>query len=141
MGMIRMGPPLELVLFLKEQAAASYFVETGTYRGETASWAERYFDHTYTIELSASYHAAAMKRFDGSSRVTALQGRSEDVLTSLLKRIDGPAVFWLDAHWSGLDTAGKENECPILAELAVLNAQANRHVILVDDARLFGALL
>jgi hypothetical protein len=36
-----------------------------------------------------------------------------------------------------LDTAGRDDECPLLAELALINASPFPHIVLVDDARLF----
>lgn len=134
-----MGPPSGLVLALARSLSISVFVETGTYRGDTAAWAEEHFASVVTIELSPEFHAAASARFRTQPRIRTLQGNSEDVLAQLLPSLNAPAVFWLDAHWSGLDTAGREAECPLLAEIGVINESAYPHVILVDDARLFMA--
>jgi hypothetical protein len=44
----------------------------------------------------------------------------------------------LDAHWSGGDTYGQEDECPILEELKIIfNSPIKNFAILIDDARLF----
>ena len=48
-----------------------------------------------------------------------------------------PAVFWLDAHWSGGETARGATECPVLGEIAAIRAHSPEHAILVDDAALF----
>lgn len=139
MGKIRMGPPQSLVLFLKEKAGAGHFVETGTFKGDTAAWAGGHFARVFTVELSADYHAAAVKRFAGSESVKPLKGNSAQVLAELMGRIEGPGIFWLDAHWSGLDTSGREAECPLIEEVALINASPAEHVVMVDDARLFCA--
>ena len=115
------------------------FVETGTYRGDTAAWAAGHFARVTTIELSPGYCAAAQARFRDQPNVRVLGGDSSAVLAATIPALTGPAFFWLDAHWSGLDTAGRETECPLRAELALLNAAPVTHVVLVDDARLFCA--
>jgi hypothetical protein len=60
-------------------------------------------------------------------------------LREVVPALGRPALFWLDAHWSGLDTAGREAECPLLAEIQLINAAPFTHTVLVDDARLFCA--
>jgi hypothetical protein len=139
MGNTRMGPPDWLVLALRAQLGLREFVETGTFRGGTAAWAAGHFERVTTIELSPVYHAAAVVRFRAEPRIRALQGASPAVLRKHVPGLAGPALFWLDAHWSGLDTAGMEAECPLLEEMAVINDSPLPHVILVDDARLFCA--
>lgn len=139
MGLYRMGPPAALILALKPRLRADDFVETGTYRGDTAAWAAVHFARVATIELSPEYHAAAVARFLAQPHVRALLGDSGARLREVAAALPGPAIFWLDAHWSGLDTAGRETECPLLAELAILNAAPAAHTVLVDDARLFAA--
>lgn len=134
-----MGPPEELILALQRARDIRDFVETGTYRGDTAAWAARHFARVATIELSPEYHAAATARFRAQPQVRVLLGDSGAMLRQVAAELPGPAIFWLDAHWSGLDTAGRETECPLLAELAILNAAPTTHTLLVDDARLFAA--
>jgi len=137
MGLYRMGPPEALILALQQRLQVGDFVETGTYRGDTAAWAARHFARVTTIELSPAYCAAAQARFSDQPNVRVLGGDSSAVLGATVAALSGPAFFWLDAHWSGLDTAGQETECPLLAELALLNAAPVTHVVLVDDARQF----
>ena len=92
-----------------------------------------------TIELSTKYHAGAVERFRARPGVTVLNGNSAARLREIVPGLAKPAVFWLDAHWSGLDTAGREAECPVIEEIAAINAAAPAHFVMVDDARLFGA--
>lgn len=134
-----MGPPANLLLALQEQVPCADFIETGTFLGETAAWAARHFPRVTTIELADQYFAAARARFEGQPQVRVVQGRSDEVLAQLVPELTGPACFWLDAHWSGLDTAGRARECPLLAELAAINQSNQPHLILVDDAGLFAA--
>jgi hypothetical protein len=139
MGAIRMGPPEELILALRKRSGLDHFVETGTFRGDTAVWAAAHFPRVTTIEMSAAIHAAAKARFSSLANVRAIEGDSRAALGELLAGLSQPAIFWLDAHWSGLDTAGIDAECPVLDELVRINASPQAHVVLVDDARLFCA--
>jgi len=134
-----MGPPEELIIALQQRAKLADFIETGTYRGDTAAWAAAHFTRVTTVELSPEFHATAQERFRAQPNVRTVCGHSATVLSELIPTLAGPALFWLDAHWSGADTAGKDDECPLLAEVALLNASPESHVILVDDARLFCA--
>jgi hypothetical protein len=134
-----MGPPEDLTFALQARLRLDDFVETGTFHGHTAAWAAVHFPRVTTIELSPAYHAAAQDRFRSQANVRALAGDSSARLREVVPALAGPALFWLDAHWSGLDTAGREAECPLLAEIALINAVPRTHTLLVDDARLFCA--
>jgi len=132
-----MGPPEDLVLELQRRLDARFFIETGTFAGGTAAWAARHFAEVVTIEASPELHARACSRFSAVPGVRALLGDSRVRLAEVLAQLSGPAVLWLDAHWSGGDTAGAADECPLLGELAAINAVTADHAVLVDDARCF----
>lgn len=134
-----MGPPEGLILALRQQLGLTHFVETGTFLGHTAAWAGAHFPHVVTIELAPAIREAARARFAGQPHIRVLGGDSGNVLQEVLAGLDQPAVFWLDAHWSGSNTAGVDAECPVLAEISLLNRLAQPHAVLVDDARLFCA--
>lgn len=133
-----MGPPAPLLLALKQECRIEQFVETGTYRGDTAAWAADHFSRVTTVELAAGFHARAVERFAGQPKVAALHGDSPTVLRSLVSSMTAPAIFWLDAHWCGGESAD-QSECPVLGELDVIDASPFPHIVLVDDARLFCA--
>lgn len=137
MGTYRMGPPTDVILALQREMRLEEFVETGTYRGDTTAWAAEHFLRVTTVELSPEFHAAAVARFQGNAAVRTLHGSSAAMLRDVVPTLAGPALFWLDAHWSGLDTAGREAECPLLAEIAAIDRAPFEHAVLVDDARLF----
>jgi len=137
-------PPPHLV---KQRAVHAYarkfhlsaFIETGTYRGDMVEAVKRDFTQVYSIELGGELHRLARERFASDPNVTILQGDSGEVLRGLLPRIDRPALFWLDSHFSDADTARSALITPIRSELDHILAHplAQRHVILIDDARLF----
>lgn len=113
------------------------FIETGTNRGDTP-WALRHnFDKLYTIELSEELYDAASARFRDSPMVQCVHGDSTERLPEVLPQFKGPALVWLDGHHSGPGTAHGTLDTPIVQELEALFADGRKHVILIDDARIF----
>lgn len=124
---------------LAERHGLRTLVETGTYLGDMVEAMRRRFDKVYSIELSAGLHARARRRFRGARNVELIHGDSAVTLGSVVKRLEGPALFWLDGHYSAGETARGEKDTPIFEELtAILSVPESGHVIVVDDARLFG---
>lgn len=114
-------------------------VETGTFEGEMARRCAPAFDRVVTIELDPGYAARARRRLGRFANVEVVEGDSARRLPGVLEGIREPALFWLDGHWSGGDTARGEKETPLLEELAAIAAHGVAgHVILVDDARCLG---
>lgn len=139
MGMHRQGPPADAVLALARELGIGHFVESGTHLGGTANWAANHFDRVTTMELSPHFHAEASKRLAAQPKVELLCGDSGKLLRDILGKMSAPGIFWLDAHWSGGETAGEEAECPVLLEIEAVNESPLANVVLVDDARLFSA--
>ncbi len=136
-------PPQELkAAAIRAQASrhgTRVFVETGTFRGDTLHAIRSHFDVLVSIELDPALHEAAARRFASDARIVCLRGDSGKVLPEVLDRIDAPALFWLDGHFSGPGTARGDRDTPIVDELrAILRHRVRRHVVLIDDARLFG---
>jgi hypothetical protein len=115
-----------------------YFVETGTYTGDTLALFETLAAHCTSIELSPEYAARAKQRFAKAKNVEVLEGNSGTLISQVLVSLTHPALFWLDGHYSGGATAGVEKHTPINEELkAILSHDVIEHVILIDDARCF----
>lgn len=113
-------------------------VETGTYYGDMVDAMKRHFDRIYSIELSPQLHRSAARRFRREAHVELLLGDSARLLPELLARLPGPALFWLDGHYSAGETARGEKDTPILEEIShIMGNGLSGHVILVDDARCF----
>ena len=122
-----------------EQFGLRVFIETGTYYGDTVEAVKRLFDSVYSIELSRDLHAGAVKRFRTDRHVHLIWGDSGEQIGTLMNDINQPALFWLDGHYSGGETARGESDTPIFKELThILTAQDLGHVILIDDAHCFG---
>lgn len=139
MGIIRMGPPEELVIKLRDHFKANCFIETGTYMGDTATWASDRFEKVVTIENSPEIYKSTSDKLSHIKNIEFLFGHTTVKLVEIVTKLQAPAIFWLDAHWSGGLTYGQADECPILAELEIINRSDFPHSILIDDARLFTA--
>ncbi len=132
-----MGVPRQLVLAIRQYFGANCFVETGTFQGATAVWAGGVFPSVVTIEASEQLHAQAVAQFGHLKNIRFLCGSSPAVLREIVPSLAQPAIFWLDAHWSGGVTAGSEYECPLLEEIRAIDGCGEQAFILIDDARLF----
>ncbi len=137
MGIVTAGLPTEIALSLAGLAGATAFVETGTSLGGTTRWAAGCFEVVFTIEKAEGLYQRHHETLRALGNVEPLFGDSRDLLPGVLTRLDGrKAVFWLDGHWSGGDTAGVDDECPLLGELEALRAREG-DIVMIDDARLF----
>jgi len=137
MGLADFGLPQALVEHLAAEHQLASFFETGTFQGESTSWAAQRFATVRTVERSPIMYAMARVNLARFPNVEPVCGDSRAVLAQALPGLP-PTLFWLDAHWCGGDTAGElDAECPVLDELALLAPELDRHFVLIDDARLF----
>lgn len=114
------------------------FIETGSHYGETTAAVASAFDRVVTMELADDLYTKVKNRFAGDARVGVLRGDSSVLLPETLQTVNQPALFWLDAHYSGGVTAKGEKETPIKEELeAILSHKVKGHVILIANARCF----
>jgi len=137
MGLVRMGPPSELMLQLKDRYELRDFIETGTYYGGTAVWAASHFDNVTTIEYSREIFEEAVARHGKVRNINFIFGDSRSVLNAIVPKLSRPAIFWLDGHWSGGQTYGENDECPLIDEIYAINISTHAHLLFIDDARLF----
>ena len=136
MGLINFGVPEKETEYLKESLNLDVFVEGGTYKGGTAKSMSEKFKKVYTIEKSDAMFDIAKENLKDIENITMLKGDTREHLHSIMENNDN-ILFWLDAHWSGGDTYGEEDECPLIEELEVIFKYNKNYVILIDDARLF----
>jgi len=137
MGIVRMGPPEEVVLLMKDTFTISTFIETGTFEGGTAIWASKHFKNILTIENSKTLYDKVVDKNKHIKNIDFLFGNSSENLKQIVPKLDSTAIFWLDAHWCGGDSYGEKNQCPIIQELEILIKSGTPHCIFIDDARLF----
>jgi hypothetical protein len=127
-----------VIKYYRRHYGPRVFVETGTYLGDMVEAMKSRFDEIYSVELSPELSARAREKFAADPHVHIVEGDSSDVMPAILEKIEGPALFWLDGHFSGGITAQGPLDYPILKELEHIRQHAVKdHVILVDDARLF----
>ena len=136
MGLVNFGVPEKEVEFLKKLMNLEVFVEGGTYMGGTAKNMSKLFSKVYTIEKSEIMFGLAKENLKNISNVDFLKGDTREYLDSIIEDNDN-ILFWLDAHWSGGDTYGEEDECPLVEELRIIFANKKNYVVLIDDARCF----
>ena len=122
------------------------FVETGSCWGRTIQYAlDAGFKRIKSVEFYDSCYDSCRAKFSGNDSVELFKGMSVDVLPEMLKDVDKPAVFWLDAHPSGEGTGGydelvKEGRSSEFAqhnilcrELEIIFGHRDDHIILIDD--------
>jgi hypothetical protein len=128
-----------VVIDYARRHGARVLLETGTYLGDMVEATRPHFDRVISIELDTALHGRAAARFARDPGVSIIQGDSAVVLPEVLAGLDGPVVFWLDAHFSGGITAHGPEETPVLTELETIlrTRPRNGDVILIDDARCF----
>lgn len=136
---------LASLLYAMRRFGIRTFVETGTYMGDTAAAMAQFGNQVITIELSAELHEKACARFADNPLVRCERGDSGDLLPAIIARLDAPAMFWLDGHYSGGFTAKGERDTPLMQELEALAAARQERpalidgsAVFIDDARLFG---
>ena len=142
----RAGRPVPAPPIVKQTIVDEYrrrfglrvLVETGTFQGEMIAAMLGRFDRIYSIELDDRWFDEAWRRFGHRRDVRLLHGDSGTRLHDVLREIDRPALFWLDAHYSGPMTARGPLDSPIAQELEAIRAHpAPGHVILIDDVSYF----
>jgi len=137
MGLYREGPPREFIKKIKNEFAIDCFIETGTYRATTAVWASTLFKKVYTIEAFKPLYDEMCLMHKDYDNVSFVYGKSNEKLKDILDDANQPAIFWLDAHYSGDGTFGEKEKCPLINELKIINNFRHDSIILIDDARIF----
>ncbi len=110
-----------------------YFVETGTNVGRSVKQAlNAGFKTIHSIEISNKIAHWTTQTFKNHSNVHIWQGDSGSILYDVIKDIDAPITFWLDAT-DGTQELKAENT-PIMRELdAIKQHHIKNHTLLIDD--------
>lgn len=115
------------------------FVETGSYDGRTIQQAlDVGFARVISVEIDPIYASICRQRFQEDHRVQVWEGDSLDLLWDMIKDLNEPITYWLDAHCQE-DHYGKI-KAPLLYELDIISNQPllQESIIMIDDRRLFG---
>lgn len=129
--------PVDLMVAMQVRYGLQQFVETGTHNGGSTLRALSHFDVVTTCDIDQeSIKRVKAWNLPPQKRIRAVCVTSPVLLRSIFADpLTLPALIWLDAHWCGGPKQGPE--CPLLAELRAINGTRGRHVILIDDARMF----
>lgn len=111
------------------------FIETGTNIGRAIEVALNVgFTFAWSVEEDAAMHAMAVQRVGTLPGVTLYHGDSPSFLRRVLPEVPAwcQATIYLDAH--------SIERNPLLEELRAIEetAKGRRHIILIDDVRMFG---
>lgn len=142
MSLLSVKDRTDVIRSYAEAHECRMFVETGTAEGETLFALYDDFDLLVTIDISEhKYYPFIGNSFD-KPNIRPYFGSSDRVLRELIPKCVEPAVFWLDAHWTPDEISNQKLDAwditPILNEILQILWDGVPHVILVDDARLFG---
>lgn len=136
----RKGPPdslkRETIIEYARRFNIGTLIETGTFHGKMVKNVLRYFGKIYSIEISKDLYNEVSQWIP--EHVELINGDSSIELPKLMDRIDRKSLFWLDSHWCKNESGKGPINCPILDELNCILRQPYEHVLLMDDARLFG---
>jgi len=141
MGSLDRAPHMlkrRLIASRAREFSLKLFVETGTFFGDMLQANCSRFEKLFSIELDQVLFSRAVDRFKGYPHIRILQGDSGEQIKIVLAELDKPALFWLDAHYSGGITAYGKAMTPIFEEIReIMKHHISHHVVLIDDARLF----
>jgi hypothetical protein len=101
-----------LILHAQSQFKPRIMVETGTLLGDMIEAMKHRFTRLYSIEISPELARKAQQRFAGDSHIQIIENDSAIALKELVPKLEEPALFWLDAHYSGGNTGKGIKETP-----------------------------
>ena len=91
---------IEILLEYKTPAMRT-FVETGTEFGATIEGVRGSFDAIHSIEFDEVLFRRATEKFAADQNIHLYRGDSAEVISQVLRQVNAPALFWLDAHGTG----------------------------------------
>lgn len=105
-----------------------YFLETGTYLGNTIDTALMLgFEKAISCELNKVRFLHCKNKFLDNKNVFLFEGYSTVCMPEMIKLLNKKALIWLDAHAEG-------GGVPTIDELKILaDCPIKNHTILIDD--------
>jgi hypothetical protein len=90
---------------IKEQFELDFFIESGTLKGDGVEIAYNAgFRNIISIEIEEDLVLKARDRFKNyDGNITIIHGDSSILMGDILSKLQGNALFWLDAHFPGAD--------------------------------------
>lgn len=129
------------------------FAETGLYKGEGLEYAASFpeFTSLVSIDIEQKWYELGIEKFNCDPRITILLGDSIFMIEEMLDTLDGPTLWWLDAHlpeshigggdptfegnkiYGGLTTFPLESELRDIGQLRDFSSD----VFIIDDLRIY----
>lgn len=138
MGLFWQGIPHSFFPAIRNALGTSFTaIESGTYKGHTSRKFAHFADQVITIEADFDYFLKSKKKLKRYTNTTVLHGDSGELIGNVLPPRSVGCVMWLDAHYSGGNTAGEHEHCPLMNELRqiLFSRNALNSIVLIDDSR------
>jgi hypothetical protein len=132
----------------KNKYKLEYFIETGTGLGETIEFVKNIdFKLIQTCEINMDQYEKTKEKYN-QNNIVFYNYPSITALPIMLNNIDGPALFYLDAHFPGLGYSTSDvistkhtmdEILPLENELNLLTSWINitQSVVVIDDLRIY----
>lgn len=112
------------------------WIETGTAWGDMTLFLSFFAPRVFSIEPFFENYNRAMVRLKEIKHIELINGTSQEVLPSLLEKVNGKVCFFLDGHYSGEGTYLGKSECPLIDELFLIRKNMDRYdhiMVAIDD--------
>jgi len=126
------------------------FIETGTGRGNGVAYArDLTFEKIYSFELLVELYKVVKEKYVGDERINLMLGSSINSMMKVLPKIniDKGILFWLDAHFPGLDEVENPKPLDVCTQLKLPLEEELRYiknlrkdskdVIIIDDIKIY----
>ena len=132
----------------REKHNLGTFVETGTFKGDAVQHAiNSGFSCVHSVEIIKELSEKAKERFSATPNIFIHNGVSGQVLKDLLPTINDNILFWLDAHFPGVDAGLSKYEdeqkryirIPLESEIRQIAKRCGKFkdVLIIDDLRMY----
>ncbi len=111
---------------------SNVFLETGSYLGHGILKAKASgYERIISIEIDTRFYNICKEEYPYAE---IHLGDSADLLWDIIKDINEPITFWLDAHLDKKNKGNNKHLAPLMEELeAIKNHPIKTHTILIDD--------
>ena len=116
---------LNWTLNIAQKFNLTTFLETGTYKGESAKIVSQYFQKVITIENNHDNYKDAVYNLKDVINCKPYFGNSPEIMNIVLEEYSNNTFFFLDAHW--------DEYWPILDELKIIKNKKIKPVIAIHD--------
>jgi hypothetical protein len=120
MGLIRMGPPENLILKLASEFAVKNLLKPEVMKAIQLIGLQN-ISIMFLQSKSQNIFIKKHEKNTNTKNAEFIYGDSRVEIKKLIKKLDEPTIFWLDAHWSGEETYGDTDQCPLIGELEIIN--------------------